>query len=54
MLSLKWYTDQLHKLPEESRHRLNQQLLRAARRGDLPSRRQWTLAVQRAARFWFG
>ena len=52
MLKLRWYRAQLERLPTDSKHKLNQELMRALRRGSLPSRREWKFAVQKAVRFY--
>ena len=53
MINLRWYTAQVERLPEAERRQLTQQLRKAARRGDLPSKREWKYAIQRANRFSF-
>ncbi len=52
MVELRWYRAQLDLLPSESKEKMNQELLRAMRRGSLPSKREWKYAVQKAARFY--
>ena len=47
MASLRWYTTKIQELPSGSRLRLTRQLMRSARRGGLPSRREWHGMIQR-------
>ncbi len=51
-MNIRWCKSQLEGLPPESRRRLNSQLRRSARLGDLPSRRQWRTTVQNALGFY--
>ena len=52
MLKLRWYRSQLERLPTDSKQKMTQELMRAMRRGSLPSKREWKYAVQKAARFY--
>ena len=52
MLQLRWYRAQLESLPNDSKQKMTQELMRAMRRGSLPSKRDWKYAVQKAALFY--
>ena len=52
MVELRWCRAQLDLLPSESKEKMTQELFRAMRRGNLPSKREWKYAVQKAVRFY--